>query len=120
MKVSFEHVLDGINRYLDREIYSGLNGLQEFAARIVIGRVNQNADVIKHSIMSNGFIKTLGFIDSDGMIDVGRLLQDVRREIERQGSIQFEVPMIGKLTFRPEDVDTLQNDIAGGMTHESY
>ena len=47
MRVSFEHTVDGINRYLDREIYGGLNGLQEFVARVVVGRVNQNAEIIK-------------------------------------------------------------------------
>ena len=120
MRVSFEHTVDGINRYLDREIYGGLNGLQEFVARVVVGRVNQNAEIIKQSMMNNGFIKTLGFVDSDGMVDIDRLLQDVRREIERQGSVQLEIPMIGKLTFRPEDVDVLRNDIMGGMSHENY
>ena len=120
MKVSFEYVIDGINRYLDREIYAGLNDLQEFVARVLVGRVNQNADSIKHSMMSNGFMKTLGLVDSDGMVDIDRLLQDIRREIERQGCVQLEIPMIGKLTFRPEDVDVLRNDITGGILHENY
>ena len=45
------------------------------------------------------------------MVDVDQLLHDIRREIERQGSIQFEIPMIGKLTFKVEDVDILYNKI---------
>ena len=114
MKTSFENVLDGINRYIDREIYSNLSDVQELVARVVMGRINQNSEAIKQSLMSNGFVKTLCIIDSDGMVDVERLLQDVRREMERQGSVQVEVPMIGKLTFKPEDADVLREEIMRG------
>ena len=120
MKVSFEHVLDGINRYVDREIYSKLNNVQELFMRIVFGRINQNSEIIKNNLMNNGFVKTLCIIDSDGMVDVERLLQDVRREIERQGSIEIEIPFIGKLTFSPADVDSLHNEIVGRNYYENY
>jgi hypothetical protein len=114
MKISFEKVLDGINRYIDREIYQNLSDVQELVARVVMGRVNQNAEAIKQSLMSNGVVKTLCIIDSDGMVDVDRLLQDIRKEIDRKGSIQVEVPMIGKLTFKPEDTQVLREEIYRG------
>ena len=109
--VRFEKVIDGINRYIDSEIYSNLNDLQELLARIVVGRVNSNSENIKAVLMSNGFAKTLCIIDSDGMVDIGRLMQDIRREIERKGSIEFDVPMIGRLKFTPADVDVLHDMI---------
>lgn len=111
MKVKFEHVVEGINRYLDREIYVNLNSMQEFVARLFVGRINQNIETIKIGLMNNGFARTMNLVDSDGMVDVDQLLQDIRREIERQGSIQFEIPMIGKLTFKADDVDVLYNKI---------
>lgn len=114
MKVEFEKVLDGLNRYIDREIYKNLNDLQEMLARLTIGRINQNADGIKHYLMTNGFFKTLCIVDSDGMVDIERLLQDLRAEIERNGSITVDIPLIGKLTFRTSDIDMLRNEITGG------
>ena len=111
MKVKFETVVDGINRYLDREIYKNLNDLQEFVARLTVGRINQNMDAIKTSLMANGFIRTMGVIDHDGMVDVDSILQEVRKELERKGSIQFEIPMIGKFTFHPADVEVLREYI---------
>jgi hypothetical protein len=113
MKVSFETVVDGVNRYLDKEIYSGLNDVQEFMARLVVGRINQNMEAIKQNLLSNGFIKTLGFVDHDGMVDVDLVLHDVQREIERQGNLQIYIPMIGKITFKSEDVDVLRREITG-------
>jgi hypothetical protein len=103
--------MDGINRYIAQEIYGNLNSVQEMLARIVIGRIKSNADGIKSFLMSNGFVRTLCIIDSEGMVDVDRLLQDIRREIERKGSIEFNVPMIGKMKFTPADVDVLHNMI---------
>lgn len=109
--VRFERVIDGINRYIDSEIYGNLNDFQEMLVRIVIGRVNANAENIKTMLMSNGFAKTLCLVDSDGMVDVDRLMQDIRREIERKGSIEFNIPMIGRLKFTPGDVDKLHSMI---------
>ena len=111
MKIKFESVIDGINRYIDKEIYKNLNGTQEFLARVVVGRMNSNAEYIKNMLMNNGFAKTLCIIDSDGMVDVDMILSDIRREIERQGSLQLDIPLIGKLTFHTDDVDVLHNEI---------
>lgn len=113
MKVKFENVIDGVNRYLDKEIYGNLNDLQEFLARLAVARINQNADLIKTSLMNNGLVRTLCIVDSEGMVDVDSLSQDIKREIDRKGSIQVEIPMIGKLTFRSVDVDVLRDLIIG-------
>lgn len=114
MKVRFEQVIDGANRYIAKEIYPGLNDLQEFAARVVVGRINNSADSIKTYLTSNGFIKTLGLIDSDGMVDIDQLLREVKQEIERKGFVQVTIPMLGKLTFKPSDVDALRGEIMEG------
>jgi hypothetical protein len=111
MKVKFETMIDGINRYIDKEIYPGLNDVQEFVARLAVGRINQSAAAIKANLMNNGFFKTLCIIDSDGMVDVDDVLGMVKKEIERKGSISFEISMIGKMTFRPADVDLLRDYI---------
>lgn len=113
MKVKFENVIDGVNRYLDKEIYGNLNDLQEFLARLAVARINQNADLIKTSLMNNGLARTLCIVDSEGMVDVDSLSQDIKKEIDRKGSIQVEIPMIGKLTFRSVDVDVLRDLIIG-------
>lgn len=113
MKVKFETVVDGINRYLDREIYKNLNDLQEFVARLAVGRINQNTEAIKVALMNNGFAKTLCLVDSDGMVEIDALLHEVRKEVERKGHIQVEIPMIGKITFCPADVDVLREHIYG-------
>ena len=113
MKVKFETVIDGLNRYRDMEIYKNLNDLQEFVARLAVGRINQNTEAIKVALMNNGFAKTLCLVDSEGMVEIDALLHEVRKEVERKGHIQVEIPMIGKITFCPSDVDVLREHIYG-------
>ncbi len=112
MKATFENVVLGINKYIDQEICSNLNDLQEIAARFVVGRLNDNAEKLKQYMMTNGFVKTLCVIDTDGMVDVDRLLQDLKKEIERKNSLPVQIPFIGKITFHASDVDVLYNLIA--------
>ena len=47
------------------------------------------------------------------MVDIDVLLHDIKKEVERKGHIQVEIPMIGKLTFFPADVDILSEHIYG-------
>ena len=109
MKVRFEKVIDGINRFIDKEIYSNLNDAQEIMVRLIIGRLNNNTDGIKEMLMTNGFARTLCLVDSEGNVEIDQLLQDVRREIERKGSLEFSIPLIGKIKFVATDVDVLKD-----------
>lgn len=111
MKVKFEKILDGVNRFIDSEIYGHLNDLQEVLARIVVGRVNSSAENIKAALMSNGILMTLCLIDSDGMVEIDRLMNDIRKEVDRKGCIEFSVPMIGKMKFTSRDVEVLRSFI---------
>lgn len=115
MKVSFDGVVSGLNRYIDNEIYKGLNDLQELLARVVVGRFNQNTNAMREKLIGNNIVKTLGYVDEDGMIEIDLLLNDIKKEIERKGSICVEIPLIGKLTFHAEDVNAIRNEIAGRM-----
>lgn len=113
MKYQFSTVIDGISKYINNEIISGMNDLQEIMARIAIGRVLENHDKIKETLSSNGIILTLGIIDSDGYVDVDILLGEIKKEIERKGKLTISIPMFGKITFNPDDVDNIKQYVTG-------
>lgn len=113
MKYQFSTVIDGISKYINNEIISGMNDLQEIMARIAIGRVLENHDKIKETLSSNGIIRTLGIIDSDGYVDVDILLGEIKKEIERKGKLTISIPMFGKITFNPDDVDNIKQYVTG-------
>ena len=107
----FEQVLDGIMRYLNREILAKMSSWQEVIARAVVGRFVENTDALKRSLINNGFVKTMGIIDYQGNVDVDGLLSGLKRELEKKGSVEVQIPMVGRIVFKPEDLDALRNDI---------
>jgi hypothetical protein len=48
------------------------------------------------------------------MVDVDSLIKDIKKEIERKGSLVVSIPMFGKLTFKPSDANVLYKYITGG------
>lgn len=110
---SFEKVARGISEYLNNEVYKGMNDLQEVMARIVVGRLLDNEEHIKNALTGNGFVRTFGFIDDEGMVDIEGIAESLKREISKKGKISISIPMFGKLTFVPDDVDVLCNYIRG-------
>lgn len=113
MKYEFNRVVDGLSRYIDTEIYSGMNELQEFAARVLVGRVIGNESAFKQKLTENVFVQMLGIVDEDGMVDVDSLAKDVKRELMRKKELTISIPLFGKMTFKPNDVDTIYKHITG-------
>lgn len=107
MNYSFEKVIHGITKYIDHNLYSKMNELQEFVARITVGRAIERSDALKSALAKNGVIRTFGFIDSEGNVDVEGLAHDIKKQIMQRGTLEISIPMFGRLKFVPEDVDEL-------------
>ena len=90
MKYEFEKVIDGMSKYINDEIYSSMNDLQEFAARVIVGRIINNQENVKEMLINNGFVRTFGVIDAEGMVDVDSIAGDIKREIARKEKITFK------------------------------
>ena len=113
--VSFNQVLDGLTRYLNKNFYTNLNDWQEIVARIAVGRILQNPENLKQSLSGNGIIRTFAIMNSDGDIDLEPIMRDLKREIERKGKLTVEIPMFGKISFLPQDIDEIYREITGGI-----
>jgi hypothetical protein len=113
--VSFNQVLDGLTRYLNKNFYSNLNDFQEVIARIAVGRIIGNPESLKQSLQANPFVRTFAIFDSEGNIDLEPIMRDLKKEIERKGKLSVEIPMFGKISFLPQDIDEIYREITGGM-----
>ena len=113
--VSFEQILDGLARYLNKNFYSNLNDWQEIVARLAVGRIIGNPETLKQSLQANGIIRTFAVMDSEGNVELEPIMRDLRKEIERKGKMTVEIPMFGKISFTGEDVTELYREITGGV-----
>ena len=113
--VSFEQILDGLARYLNKNFYSNLNDWQEIVARLAVGRIIGNPETLKQNLQANGIIRTFAVMDSEGNVDLDPIMRDLKREIERKGKLTVEIPMFGKISFLPQDIDEIYREITGGV-----
>lgn len=117
--VSFENVLDGIVKYLDKNVYAEMNDWQEVLARIAISRVIGSEENIKASLIKNNILKTFCVVDTEGNIDIERIAADLKREIDRKASICVTIPVFGKYKFSSADVDELTGYIMEACNGEN-
>lgn len=109
--VDFDRAINGVTRYINAEVYSRMNGWQEFLARLAVARMIGNTDHLKHSLINNPFVKTLALFDTDGNVDAEGLLDDMRCQMSEKGRITLDIPLFGAFTFTPDDVDKLRRYI---------
>ncbi|MBQ5897856.1 MAG: hypothetical protein IIW81_05265 [Oscillospiraceae bacterium] len=112
--VSFEQILDGVARYLNKYLFSKMNDWQEVLARLAVGRVMENEN-LKQSLMANPFVRTFAIFDSEGNVELEPLMRDLRKEIEKKGKMTVDIPLFGKISFTGEDVTELYREITGGV-----
>lgn len=111
--IEFEKMLDGLIKYIDEKFIVNMNNLQEIGVRIILGEVYDNRGKIKELLLNNGIVKTFGYIDNEGNIDIEKLMNRLKKEIQNKGKLEITVPMYGKMIFTPEDVDEIYNYIRG-------
>lgn len=108
--VNLDRVIYGINRFMNREIYSKMNAWQSVLARFAVARMVGDTDKLR-ALMATPFVKTLAISDQNGDIDVDSVMSDIKHLIAEQGKISVSIPLFGDFTFTPEDVDKLHRDI---------
>lgn len=112
--IDFETVLNGFVKYLDHEVYSGMNDWQKVIARIAVSRLIGNRDTLRNSLIKNPYLRTFAVIDDEGMVDVGGLARDLKGQIAEVGKIEITLPLLGTFKFNESDVDKLHRMIVYG------
>lgn len=109
--MTYERVIKGIVNYINENMYGGMTDWQEILARIAVARMNNKSDRLKALLRENIILKELDIIDENGDVDVEGLIKDIRQQISEKGKISIDLPIFGKFTFTPSDVDTLHRYI---------
>lgn len=113
--MTYEQVVQGIGKYIVREILPTMNTWQQIMSTIVVDRYMKNSHVLKQSLMNNPMVKPLGIIDENGNVDVDGLINDIKNAMSERGNIEFTIPIIGcKYRFSPDDIERLRGTIKEG------
>lgn len=113
--MEFEKVLNGIIRFLNKEIIDQMNSWQEVIARVGMARIINNGAGIKKMLVENPFLKTFAIADENANIDVDGLMNDIKTAIREKGYIEFNLPLFGNFKFTESDIDRLYSYIRGSL-----
>ena len=111
--MEFEKIINGIIKYINKEIIPNMNSWQEVLARLALARLTNNSEVIKKSIISNPIIKTFAIVDENEHFDIDGLINDAKTIVREKGVFEIDVPLFGKFKFTENDISLLHSHIRG-------
>jgi hypothetical protein len=106
-------LIDGLVRYIDENIYSAMNDWQKMIAADVVSRAMQRSDKIAPIITENTFVRALGYVDSEGNVDVDGILCKIKEYITQKGKLEIKIPFMPTYKMYAEDIDVLRRTIGG-------
>lgn len=106
--VSIDKIEQGVAAYLDSELMPQLptNGVQKVIAGTAISLLIKRSGMILESYKNNQLVKMLGIMDSEGNVDVDILAEELKKNMPKEG-VKVDVPVIGTLTFKENDIEKL-------------
>lgn len=113
--VSISKIEQGAKRYVDNHFIPSLpdGGFQKVlvatGAAILVSRMS---DMLKHWA-HNDTMRMLGVVDHDGNFDLDIIKTEMMKHMSDEG-MPLEIPMIGTLTFKREDIERLYRCITEG------
>ena len=110
--VALQQFVEGVKGYMQSNIIPHMPMDRQFVAGVALGVAANRTDKMIQRIKDSQLVQMLGLIDGD-MVDDDALFTAMREQMSKQGSLQIDIPWVGKMTFSAPDVDALQRSIHG-------
>lgn len=110
--VSIDKIEQGLANYLDGELMPQLqnNGIEKILIGTAASLMIRKSGAIIDGYKDNKLVKMLGLMDENGNVDVEILTEELKNNMPKEG-IKIDVPVVGTLTFRKDDIDKLYDYI---------
>lgn len=110
--VTINKIEHGIAAYLDSELMPKLpnSGWERLISGTAISLFIKKSGTILMSYKDNQVVQMLGVMDTEGNVDVETLAEEIKKNMPSEG-LKLEIPAIGVMTFRKDDVDKLYDYI---------
>lgn len=104
-------VIDGIKEFFEEELLMKMTGISRWIVGAGLSMAMDNAVNTFNELKEHPVIKMLGIIHPDDTIDIDALYAKLKEQAQMHGAVTMQLPMIGAMTFRSEDLDHLYQDI---------
>lgn len=111
--IHYSRVISGAVNYIDSEIIAQMNGsLKGWGLGIVTGLMAKRAEQLFSELRQNPLLVSLGIVEGE-MVDIEAIYAEALR-MAQKGSATVNLPMVGAVTFRAADVESLYRHMMGG------
>lgn len=111
--VTVEQLKNGIGTYLQSRLMPRLDGKRQFLLGMVYGLSTNKMDELIAQGAQNPVIRALGVVQENGSIDIDALYNAALAQMQAQGKVPIEVPLLGMFTFDENDLRELRQMIGG-------
>lgn len=109
--VTSKQVVEGVMEFANKNIMPKLEPTMQFLAGMALGVAGGKADGMIKALATQPMISALGVIQPNGEIDLDTLYAAASEQMDRQGSLPIDIPIIGRMTFDRGDLDELYRAI---------
>ena len=102
-------------RYADREVIPKLDTAGKWVVGSVITMTGNKINEVTTKLSTNPTAKAIGAVNEDGLFDVDKVIESLQNSANRYGNLSLNVPMIGVMTFTPDDVVKVGRYIKGEL-----
>ena len=103
-------IRDGVMDYASTHMMPKMDSKGQFVLGLGLGVIASRIDAIVGKLSDNELVKTLGIIQN-GQIDYDAMFSAAMAQIQRQGKLVWDVPLIGRLSFDEQDLRDLHQCI---------
>lgn len=110
--VTIDKIEQGVAAYLDAELMPKLpsTGIEKVLTGTAVSLIIRRSGKILDSYKNNKMVQMLGIMDAEGNVDIDVLAEELKKNLPADG-VKVEVPVIGAMTFKKEDIDKLHEYI---------
>lgn len=106
--VAIAQVKSGVMDYAAKHMMPHMDSKGQFLLGMGLGVVMRKAE----ELLGNSTFAAAGYV-KDGMVDVDALYSDALAQMQRQGSLVWDIPLLGRMTFTEQDLRDLRQCIGG-------
>lgn len=110
--MSIEQVRLGVLRFLENKIIPSLVDWQELIVATFADMIFGDTETFRGWLQKPFFRTVFLLHDGTDEMDAGPLLRSLKKTISARGEVSVKIPLLGKYTFRADDVEALNNEIA--------
>lgn len=112
--MNIDKVIDGLVKYFNAKMLPAMNDWQKILAIDVVGRTIKQTVSIREKIAENTFLRALGYIDSEGNVDVDGIAAYLKSYIKERGLIEIKIPFMPVYKVSESDIDDIYKVIMKG------